>query len=157
MHTLHCYFKPTTVVVVKRQDKRLPDPNGPLSSIIPAEESKRPRGLYLKLTPVQQAQIAKYALANGNKAAILRYTNEFQTVIKMSSISTWKAKCVSEMKRLRKSSGGSASRRGYVAVQSLPRLKRGRPLLLGEDLDCQVKSYIRQFVRSKESLIVLLQ
>ena len=32
-----------------------------------------------KLTPVQQAHIAKYALANGNKAAILRYTKEFQT------------------------------------------------------------------------------
>ena len=91
MHTLHCYFKPTAGVVVKRQDKRLPDPNRPLSSIISAEairnandahgqsaqvqggeslgESKRPRGSYVKLTPVQQAQIAKYALANGNKAA----------------------------------------------------------------------------------------
>ena len=98
----------------------------PLSSIIPAEairdvndahiqstqvqggESKRPRGSYVKLIPVQQAQITKYTLANGNKAAILRYTKEFQTVIKMSSISTWKAKYASEMKRLLKSSGGSA-------------------------------------------------
>ena len=68
MHTLHCYFKPTAGVVIKRQDKRLSDPNGPLLSIIPAEairdandahgqsaqvqggeslgESKRLRGLY---------------------------------------------------------------------------------------------------------------
>ena len=71
MHTLHCYFKPTAGVVIKRQDRRLPDPNGPLSSIIPAEairdandahgqsaqvqggESKRPQGSYVKLTPVQ--------------------------------------------------------------------------------------------------------
>ena len=37
------------------------------------------QGFYVKLTPVQKAQIAKYALANGNKAAILRYTKEFQT------------------------------------------------------------------------------
>ena len=84
MHTLHCYFKPTAVVVVKWQDKRLPDPNGPLSSILPAEtigdannahsqstqvqdESKlQPQGPYMKLTSVQQAQIAKYALANGS-------------------------------------------------------------------------------------------
>ena len=29
------------------------------------------RDCYIKLIPVQQAQIAKYALANGNKAAIL--------------------------------------------------------------------------------------
>ena len=170
MHILHCYFKPTAGVVVKQQDKRLPDPNGPLSSIIPAEairdandahgqsaqakggESKRPRGSYMKLAPVQQAQIAKYALANGNKAAILRCTKVFQTVIKMSSVSTWKAKYVSEMKCLLKSSGGSASRRKDVAVQSLPRLKRGRPLLLGEGLDCQVKSYIRA-IREKQGII----
>ena len=63
----------------------------------------------------------------------------------------WKAKYVSEMKRLLKNSGGSASRRGDVAVQSLPRLKRGRPLLLGEDLDCQVKSYIRA-IREKQGI-----
>ena len=37
MHTLNCYFKPIAGVVVKRQDKRLPNPNGPLLSIIPAE------------------------------------------------------------------------------------------------------------------------
>ena len=37
MKSLHCYFKPGAGVV-KRQDKQLPvDPNGPLSSIIPAE------------------------------------------------------------------------------------------------------------------------
>ena len=106
----------------------------------------------MKLTPVQQAQIAKYALANGNKAAILRYTKEFQTVIKMSSVSMWKAKYVSEMKCLLNSSGGSVSRRGDVAVQSLPILKRGRPLLLGEDLDCQAKSYIRA-IREKQGII----
>ena len=34
--SLHCYFK-AGAGVVKRQDKQLPDPNVPLSSIIPAE------------------------------------------------------------------------------------------------------------------------
>ena len=157
---------------MKREDKQLPDTNGPLSSIIPAEairdandahsllshsqqiqggECKRSRGLYVKLTPVQQAQIAKYALANGNKAAILRYTKEFQTEIKMSSVSTWKAKYVSELKRLVKSSSGTNGSRD-VAVLSLPRLKRGRPLLLGENLDHQVKSYISA-VREKQGVI----
>ena len=66
-------------------------------------EDKQSRGFYVKLTSVQQAQIAKYALANSNKAAILRYTKEFQTEIKTSSISTWKAKYVSELKHLVKS------------------------------------------------------
>ena len=35
MHTFHSYFKPG-VGASKRQDKPLPDPNGPLSSTIPA-------------------------------------------------------------------------------------------------------------------------
>ena len=45
---------------------------------------------YVKLIPIQQAQfvsqIAKHVLANGNKTTILRYTKEFQTIIKMSYI-----------------------------------------------------------------------
>ena len=36
MHTLHCYFKPRAGVW-KWRDKQLPDPGGPLSSIITAE------------------------------------------------------------------------------------------------------------------------
>ena len=52
----------------------------------------------------------------------------------------WKAKYVSELKCLVKSSSGNGSR--HVAVISLPRLKRGRLLLLGENKDHQIKSYI---------------
>ena len=70
--------------------------------------------------------------------------------IKMSSISTWKEKYVSELKHLVKSSSGNGSR--DVAVLSLPRLKRGRPLLLGENLDHQVKSYISA-VNEKQVII----
>ena len=36
MHALHCYFKPWAGIL-KRRDKQLPDPTGPLSFIIPAE------------------------------------------------------------------------------------------------------------------------
>ena len=81
------YFKPG-VGTSKRQDKPLPDPNGLLPSTIPAaairdandvhtwssqqikgNEHKRSWGSYVKLTPVQQIHVAKYALANGNKAS----------------------------------------------------------------------------------------
>ena len=80
------YFKPG-IGASKWQDKPLPDPNGPLSSNIPAAairdandahtlsskqiqhgERKQSRVSYVKLTPVQHVHIAKYALANGNKA-----------------------------------------------------------------------------------------
>ena len=66
---------------------------------------ERKRGSYVRLTPVQHVQIAEHALAFGNKAAIRRYVREFQTEIKDSSVSTWKAKYVNEMKRLLKESG----------------------------------------------------
>ena len=81
------YFKPG-VGTPKWQDKPLPDPSGLPSSTIPAAamrdandshtrssqpiqggERKRSRGSYVKLTPVQQAHIGKYALANGNKVS----------------------------------------------------------------------------------------
>ena len=68
---------------------------------------------YEKLITVQQAQIAKYALASGNKATILlRYMKEFQTEInyKMSSVSMQKATYVSELKHYIKSSSGYGSR-----------------------------------------------
>jgi len=74
---LHRYFK----ISSKPQD-----PNGPLSETVPSEaikeanriveestqngSTKRGRGTYLKFTPIQQAQAAKYAVENGNQAAI---------------------------------------------------------------------------------------
>ena len=58
----------------------------------------------------------------------------------MSTVSTCKAKYVSELKCLVKSSSGNDKR--DIAVLSLPRLKSSRPLLLDENLDHQVKSYI---------------
>ena len=58
---------------------------------------KRKRGSYVRLMPVQHAQIAKHALTFGNKAAIRRHAREFQTEIKDSLVSTWKAKYVNEV------------------------------------------------------------
>ena len=70
----------------------------------------------------------------------------------MSSISTWKAKYVSELKHLVKSSSGNGSR--DIAVLSLPRLERGKLLLLGENLDHQVKCYLYiSAVREKQRII----
>ena len=53
-------------------------------------ECKQSRESYVKVNACAKAQIAKYALASSNKAAIvLRYTKEFQ---KMSSVSRRNAK-----------------------------------------------------------------
>lgn len=52
----------------------------------------------MKFTPVQQAQVAKYAVENGNKAAIRHYNKEFRSDIKESMISTWKLKYLEELR-----------------------------------------------------------
>ena len=96
MLSLYRYFKPVA--------KKLPDPDGPSSKSIPpssiqaandayidasraghSQSSKR--GSYVKLTGVQQAEISKYALANGNKAAICHYSKKFCVDIPKSSVS----------------------------------------------------------------------
>lgn len=59
-------------------------------------------------------------------------------------------KYLTETKRLLR--GNVGSKKGDVAVISLPQMKRGRPLLLGENLDNQVRSYIKA-VHEKQGVI----
>ena len=81
--SLHCFCKPV---------KKLPDPNGDLSAIIlpsPIREANkevamameatkdRKRKPYKKISDSLRAQIGRYALENGNAAAMRRFTKEF--------------------------------------------------------------------------------
>lgn len=131
----------------------LPDPNGALSaSVSPAvikeaneavksvtsERKGKRRGSYAKFTPEQQAAIGKYASLNGNKAAVRHYSKHLEVDLKVTSVQTWKTKYLSELNRKRKD-----GEMDDLTVKSLPVKKRGRPLLLGEKLDSQVKSYIQ--------------
>ena len=52
----------------------------------------------MKFTLVQQAQVAKYTVENGNKAAVRHYSKEFCSDIKDSMISTWKSKYLEELR-----------------------------------------------------------
>jgi len=151
--SLYRYFKPVA--------KSLPDPNGPLSSVMPSstikaandavlatqsrqtEGASKPskRGPYVMLTGVQQAEVARYAFSHGNKAAIRRYGEEYSTEIKDSSVSTWKSKYAEELDHKREA--GEFEENGDVVVYSIPQKKRGRPLLLGNELDDRVKKYIK--------------
>ena len=62
MHTLHSYFKPG-VGASKRQDKPLPDPNGLLSSTIPAAAIRDANDAHTR-----SSQLSNHE-ANGNKAS----------------------------------------------------------------------------------------
>lgn len=136
-----------------KTSSKLPDPNGELSaSVSPAaikeaneavksaicERKSKWRGSYSKFSPEQQAAIGKYASINGNQAAIRHFSKQLGVDLKVTSVQTWKTKYVAELNRKRK-----AGETGDLTVKALPVKKLGRPLLLGEKLDSQVKAYIQ--------------
>lgn len=138
--------------------KSLPDPSGPLSSevrpvaiesanrkvldilsslkvttsSVTSDESKVSRGSYMKFTPQRKAQVAKYAIECGNRRAIQRYSKEFGVEIKESTVRSWKQKYIEERRK----------RSPSKVVEEILSCKRGYPLLLGEDLDVEVKAYV---------------
>ena len=135
------YFKPSS-------DTKLPDPRGPLSTTVPSSiaaanaEVKRvietkensdgqKRGHYEKFSPELRFQIGKHAAENRVAATMWFYAKKF--VLKESSVRTWKNAYTREVH----------SKRGDItALKSLPEKKRGRPYLLGEELDKQVRAYV---------------
>ena len=130
----------------------LPDPSGPLSaSVSPAvikvaneavrsaTTRSKPRGRYAKFTPEQKALIGEYASLHGNQAAIrVFFPKKLEVKIKLTSVQTWKGKYQAELSRKRK-----AGETCDLSMKSLPIKKRGRPLLLAEKLDTEVKCYIQ--------------
>ena len=138
-----------------RKRKSLPDPNGPLSSTVKPQaiesankkvsalldsssskedSSRSSRGPYMRFSPEQKAQVARYAVESGNKRAIIRYSKLWGVDLKESTVRTWKAKYGEKLRK----------RRGIdpTTIKELPSRKQGRPLLLGEDLDTEVKAYV---------------
>lgn len=144
---LHRYFKRCSSTS-NDCNEPLPDPTGPLSDVLSigaikdaneavrAVKQPKTRGVYSKISPENQAAVAKYAIEHGNKAAVRHFGRKLDVDLKASSVATWKSKYLSEMQR--KINAGDDDKE----VTSLPVKKRGRPLLLGEDLDEKVKRYV---------------
>lgn len=138
----------------------LPNPNGPLSKVLPSEGIKSAntvveevlkennsqnkaggtgsRGTYEHFTADEKAKIAKKAAENGVAATVRYYSDCFHgRSLKDSSVRTWRDKYLEELKRKRKAGE-------EVSVEELPEKKRGRPSLLKNELDKQVQSYLLQ-------------
>ena len=146
------YFKPVGNRNGEQQVK-LPDPTGPLTEELPSsvistankdiiesskiESSTKTKGPYAKFTPEFKAKIAKYAIENGNCAAARKFSAPVDKPINESSVRFWVVAYKKELRRKRRI--GEA----LPDVQVLPECKKGGPLLLGEKLDCKVKSYVR--------------
>ena len=106
--------------------------NEAVKSVTSEGKSKR-RGSYAKFSPEQQAAIGKYASLHGNQAAVRHFSKQLEVELKLTSVHTWKIKYLAELNRKRKAG----------ETDNLTVKKRGRPQLLGEKLDSQVKSYIQ--------------
>ena len=102
------------------------------------------RGPYVKFSQQAKIAVAKYAAEHGVAAALRRFVKRFPE-LKESTIRTWRNVYVSELQRKRKVGDDSS-------MKELPEKKRGRPLLLGDKLDGQVKSYIG-YLREKGAAV----
>ena len=91
--------------------------------------------------PQLKAEIGKRAAECGVVLTLRRYLKDHPTLKE----STWKNVYTQEIKR-RIKSGDSAT------IQELPVGRRGRPLLLGDELDKQVQRYVIDF-RERSSVV----
>ena len=125
----------------------LPDPSGSLSKEIPsstavantmvnsAMTTELTRKEYVKLTPAQQFQIRKKAAEIG-MAVALRYFEKrhLNQALTESTITRAKNRNVEELKK--------NPNFELTELKELPTRKRGRPLLIGEELDRQIRVYL---------------
>ena len=100
------------------------------------QQPDRTRGSYEQFTAEEKARIGKRAAEHGVTSTVRYFNKVFSDrVVKESSVRTWKKKYSREITK-RKRAGQE------LDVKELPNQKTGRPLLLGDELDRQVQSYI---------------
>lgn len=96
------------------------------------------RGPYQEISEANRAKVAKYAAESGVSACLRHFkrTGEF-TDLKESTVRGWMNAYKKEMSRITESSSNKPA-----TVSVLPSKRRGRPLLLGEELEDQVKAFL---------------
>ena len=96
------------------------------------------RGEYIKITAKDRAVIGEYAAKNGIAAAIRHFKRNGQfPSLKETSVRGWKNAYCKELL------SQSSRKRGPVEIVELPQKRRGRPLLLGDELEQEVKIFIK--------------
>ena len=138
---------------------QLPDPEGTLSSKLPSSSiasansavrtviaTSSTRGPYLHLSLAQKFQIGKKANELGVTSALRYYKKNFHDLpLKETSVRRFKDRY---QELLRKRTRDNV----HDELEELPTKKMGRPLLLGEEIDRQVKEYLK-YLREQGSAI----
>lgn len=150
--SLHKYFKRE---VKEKTQNPLPSPNGPLKEIVPSsiisavnkeveevlEKGSRPkeRGHYAKFTPSQRALIGKRAVEHGVTASMRYFQAKYPDMdLKETSVRRFKDIYIRELRQKRALLPDVAD----IQIDELPTKKRGRPTLLLEELEVQLKAYL---------------
>ena len=92
--------------------------------------------MYQKLSAEKKAEIGKRAAEHGVITTVRYYASKLPEPLKESSVWTWKNVYTKEKQRLRKEGKDSTT------IEELPSIKRGRPYLLGDDMEMQVRAYL---------------
>ena len=94
-------------------------------------------GPYTKYSATVLAEIGKYACQHGAAAAARHFTRKLKKPVRESTVKLIKKGYIKELrKRPRKDDGEN--------VTAFPAKKRGRKLLLGDDLDHKVQVYLKK-------------
>ena len=95
------------------------------------------RGAYLKMSAEKKAEIGKRAAEHGVLATVHYYASKLPDPLKESSVRTWKNAYTAQLLRLRKEGKDSPM------VKELPTKRRGHPFLLGDEVEIQVRAYLK--------------
>ena len=118
--------------------------NNQVSSRLQSATEKVSRGKYNSYTPQQRAKIGKYAAENGPTRAAKHFTATWGIQINESTARRFKSEYLNKLDEAIKSAKGEGSTSNtVVAVDKLEIKQKGRPLLLGTDLDAAVQEYIQ--------------
>ena len=136
----------------------LPNPKGPFSKEVPVvsitEANKevqkaissektifKKRGSYKKVTPELETKIARHAVENDNSSGARKFSKTLDKNLNESTVHSKVTLYNKKLMRLRQLG------ETVPAAVVLPSAKRGRPLLIGDQLDSQVKSYIIPIIK----------
>ena len=112
--------------------------NTAISEVVSAEVAKKeksPRGTYQHYSAKERADIGRRASEYGLNSSITHYAKlNPSRALPMSSDYTWKANYLKELNKRKKEED-------LTDITELPNKKRGKPLLLGKELDDQVIAF----------------
>lgn len=165
IHSLITHGKSITAKINRKNQEdnaeiKFSDPDGDLSKTIPSkairvanksiEQLLEPKlkgvrkAPYLVLTPAQRFAVGKRVALHGVMATIRYYAKHFPNLpLKETTVRRIKNVYLSELKKGSFEASHSGESGDGEVVQQLPAKKKGRPLLIGEELDQQVREYLQ--------------